>query len=280
VGYFPIMASTDSAQVFLRWLRAALRPVLRLCLRHAVPLNDCVEVLKQAYLDVAGEDLRRRSLPVSASKLSLMTGVHRKDIARFKTDSSERGSRMNSAAKIIAAWQHYEQFATRKGKPRILSAEGIGSEFAALVSLAIGTDVSPYTAQQELQRLGAIERNGNKVKLLWSEYAPRVNSAEGLNMLEEDVGDLYAAVTENIYEEPKIPNLHLKTEYTEIPESRINEVRNWLIAYGTREHKAVRQYLSAIEQSSSATKESEQHRRNVRVGYTSFSICHQTENAL
>ena len=56
---------------------------------------------------------------------------------------------------------------------------------------------------------GALEKRGNRVKLLWRDYSPKVTTEEGLQMLAEDAEDLYR-VMERIWDtlENKIEVTH------------------------------------------------------------------------
>jgi hypothetical protein len=115
-----------------------------------------------------------------------------------------------------------------------------------------------------------IERKGNTVKLIWQDYAPKLDIFEGLQMIAEDSSDLVRAIDENVREVQEEPNLHLKTEFTSIEDKKLPEIRRWLLQEGSQFHKRVRDYLSEADADLNPTLDPEAC--TTRVAYGSFSI--------
>lgn len=228
-------------------IRSLLRPVLRMCLRRVLKLTDIIELIKIELVQIAQEELADAGGEVSLSKLSAMTGVHRKDVTRIVRESTEPKQSKNIIAKVMVQWQHDGLFTTKAGRPRQLQCDGKESEFAQLVHSVNGGNLSPYTVLNEMERMGAVERRGDRVKLCWQDFAPPVSDVEGLTMLAEDSADMHQAVDENIERKDSVPNLHLKTEFDRVPESAIPAIREWLLKEGSRFHKRVREYLSQYD---------------------------------
>ena len=67
---------------FLNAVRAVLRPFVRGLVRRGVQLPQIVEELKALYVDVARQEAAKTGR-VTQSAISVMTGVHRKDVKRL-----------------------------------------------------------------------------------------------------------------------------------------------------------------------------------------------------
>ena len=65
-----------------------IRPVIRLCIRYAIELNYIIELIKKLYVEEAKKILATSSKKTSITKISLLTGVHRKDTKRILEDEN------------------------------------------------------------------------------------------------------------------------------------------------------------------------------------------------
>lgn len=225
-----------------------VRPIVRLCLRRSLQLNDVIDILKAVFVTVAKEELLLRGEPMSLSRLSVMTGVHRKDVTRLERQPSVRGEPNNLIARIMVQWQHDSRFATAAKRPRTLSAEGRESEFAALVRSVNGADVSPYAVLHEMERLGAVERRVKTVKLVWRDFVSGEDIRSGLEMWAADTADLGSAIEENLFGgAARAKNLHLKTEFDNVVPEAAWEIRGWIMREGSAFHRRVREYVARFD---------------------------------
>ena len=230
----------------VRCLRCLLRPVARFCLRHSIKLQDFIEVLKGVMVEVAQEHLCERDIDVSTSRLSVMTGVHRKDVVRFRSGGVGEKKSGDIIKRIIGQWRGNNAFLNSSGKPKVLSFDSAEGEFADLIH-SVSRELNPYTLLFELERTGAVERTKRGVKLRARMHLPKGDLKEGLLLLESDTEDLIASVEENLFGDLEIPNLHVKTEYDNVPKSAELEIRKWFIEEGSAFHQRARSYLSAYD---------------------------------
>jgi hypothetical protein len=157
------MADSDNLAE-LQALGAFLRPLARLMLELDLPLRDGVEVLKQALVAEALD----RNPDASASHLSLMTGVHRKDIRRFE-DKTPAPRQSIAAARVLSQWQNDPDFA-QNGAPRPLIRGG-ETGFDALVKRA-KVDAAPATVLSLLIEAGNVHLANNKITFLSASLVP------------------------------------------------------------------------------------------------------------
>lgn len=268
---------TGESNVLRLALRRALRPLVRLAIQRSVLLMDLFETLKVVYVEVAEAELKKNMANPSVSQISVMTGVHRKDVSRIKETGRPVRESDSIIEKVIGQWMNNPNYQNENGKPRALGAEGLDSEFLSLVR-SVSVDVAPYTVLNEMKRLGIVEQTIKGFRLRAAQYLlPKGQVKEALNMLGEDLEDLAGAVTENINHGPAAEetNLHLKTEYTKIPLSSLTSIKQWLRKEGTAFHQKVSCYLAGYD--ADFNKDTCVRGPYVRVSYGSYSYAGEKE---
>ena len=225
---------------------ALLRPLVRFCLRHSVRLQEVLELLKAAYVDVAEEELAGQKESSNISRISAMTGVHRRDVTRLLSEERTLKNSTNVVSRVLSLWQYDARFTTKNREPRVLSFEGKENEFVALVS-AVSNDLNPYTILFELERTNSVERTEKGLRLSSKIGISEGDIEEGFQMLGADSNDLLSGVGENILNPQDIPNLHLKTEYDNIPKADIPQIREWFLREGSLFHERARSYLATFD---------------------------------
>lgn len=266
---------TFTAESAAKALRVSLRPLVRLALRSSLQFMDLVELLKSVFLEVAAEELDREGERISVSRLSVMTGVHRKDATRLYRDRGEVRRPGDTLTRVIGHWRQSSSYATKPGQPRVLSCEGSESEFASLVR-EVTSDVAPYTVLNELERREMIERTPRGVRLLKSLHISSSRElTEGFQLLGSDVEDLLDAGCENILAPGEPRNLHLKTQFDNIPRTKLPEIREWLLNEGSQFHVKVERYLAQFDRDIAPNHDSSPASR---VAFGSFSVSEDSKS--
>lgn len=260
----------------VRAIKRMLRPVARLCIRQAIKLNDLIEIFKHVLVEVAQEELQRSNHPYSDSKVTAMTGVHRKDVRRIERSGGKFTPPQNAIAKIMVQWQHDPNFTTKSGKPRVLSTEGKDSEFAKLCAAVDGANLNAYTILFEMERIGIVEKTSGSAKLIWKDYAPGTSMKEGLTMLGEDMEDMASAVVENVTTTPETPHLHLKTEFDKIDPEKLPEIKRWILEEGSAFHHRARKFLAKYD--SDLTPPTHPHKNTARIVLGAFSFAEDRDS--
>lgn len=233
-------------------------------------LMDLFELLKVVFVDVATEELKISGSASSASRVSVMSGVHRKDATRIMKSDQPVREPQDLISRIIGQWNSDPRFCTAKGHGRTLSSDGTDSEFAHLVR-AVSADVAPYTVLYEMERSGQVERTKFGVKLSSQIFlVPKGDIEAGYTMLGEDLSDLIKAVEQNVVDNGSVRNLHLKTEFTSVDRKVVPEIRSWLLQEGSAFHKRVEQYLANYD--CDIHSERKRPSQVTRVAYASFSV--------
>lgn len=229
------------------FLFSSLKTLARLCLRRGVKIQEVEEALKKAFISVAEEELLTTGSAISVSRVSLMTGIHRREIPRFLTIKETASPKeAGLLTRVIGQWQADRRFRGSGGKTKDLTFEGMESEFVSLVR-SVNKEFNPYTVLFELERLGAVKRNKDVLVLQVEAFNPSGDNSEGMRLLSNDIADLVSAVTTNVFDKPTPPNLHIKTEYDNVCLDAVDGLRDWCLEKGGAFHEAARSHLSKYD---------------------------------
>src|SRR4030095_9904592 len=66
-------------------LRRLLRPLVRLLIARGIPFPVAAGVLRQPFVAVAGNEVPVPGKAQTDSRITLLTGVHRKDVKRLRS---------------------------------------------------------------------------------------------------------------------------------------------------------------------------------------------------
>ena len=147
-------------------VRRLLRPLVRLLVTHGITYPYLTELLKQVYVETAADEFSIGGKLPTDSRLTLLTGVHRKDIRRLLRDpgpTPESPPGLTLGTQIVARWLGERAYCDAKGKPLALPRtprQGGTRSFAGLVE-AVSTNVRPRSVLDELVRLGVVEVDAN-----------------------------------------------------------------------------------------------------------------------
>lgn len=171
--------SENSPDPFSKALAELLGPLSRAMVARGLTLGSATESMKQALLDAA---IEAEGPGVSDSRISVMTGLHRKDVRRLRSEPPQMSGRKtaNRMALLIGYWATAPDFQAPDGAPRLLGrdsdAEGPG--FNELVR-RVRLDVAPGTMLLALMDQGAVEElEGGRFRLVAQALVPGTGSEE------------------------------------------------------------------------------------------------------
>ncbi len=206
-----------------------LRPLIRLLLRHGIPFGTFADLAKGVYVEVALDEFRIPGRKQTHSRVSVLTGLSRKEVLRVtrleRPDDSETGARYNRAVRVIGGWVRDERFHDGSGNPASLPIDGEGATFSVLVREYSG-DVPHRAILDELVRVGAAERTADgKVRLLSRTYVPVSGDEEKMEILGTDTALLIGTIDHNLQAGPHGTFFQKKTMYDNLPEEALEELR-------------------------------------------------------
>jgi len=179
-----------------------LQPLVRLLLRNGVTYTVLAGALKRVFLDAARHELAQRKMPQTDSAVSLLSGVHRRDVrelTRGATTTNEPAppGPLGLAAQVVARWMHDPSFQQADGSTRVLPKAGVGASFDTLVA-GVSRDVRPRAVLDELLRLGVVQESEAGLVLEGSGFAPRAGFEEVSWLTAANLHDHAAAAVANL----------------------------------------------------------------------------------
>jgi hypothetical protein len=183
-----------------------LAPLVRLLLRHGVTYPVFAAACKRVFLDAAQHEIRQRGMKGTDSAVSLLSGVHRRDVRTLtRGAAAEPGSApltLGLAAQVVARWMHSASDA--HGRPRLLPRGDTSTGFDALVA-SVSQDVRPKAVADELLRLGVVADTEQGLALVRSAFAPAAGFDETLWLAAQNLHDHAAAAVANLHGESPRP---------------------------------------------------------------------------
>ena len=181
-----------------------LRPLVRLLLHYQITFPQLAAMLKSIYVDVAENEFRVPGKRQSDSRINLLTGIHRKDVKRLRSEPQETvttPAAISIGAQLIAHWLGDEELREQNGAPKALTVKTEGdapSEFDQLVARVVRQDIRPRVILDEWLRLGVAHLENDKVHLNTGAFTPEKGFDEKVFFFGKNLQDHIAAGTHNI----------------------------------------------------------------------------------
>jgi hypothetical protein len=201
-------------EALLRAARPVLRPLVGLMVACGVTFPFAADLLRRLYVEAAQAVLKPPGR--TDSRISLLTGVHRKEIRRLRETggppAESEPAVVTLSSQIIARWLGAAPFA-EDGVPRLLPRLGEGASFEALVA-SITRDVRPRTILDDwlAQGLVAID-DQDCVSLQAAVYRPVPGREEQLFYFGRNLHDHAAAAVANVLATGPAPFLDRSLHY-------------------------------------------------------------------
>lgn len=181
-------------------LRKVLTPLVRVMIRFGFSYGTFSEIARSVFVEQAYQQLQREDQKATASAVSALTGLSRKEVSRLiKGDDAalaETEQKRNRAAQLMSGWSNDPDFSS-DGLPKKLSLTGDSDSFSELVR-RYGSDVTSASMLALLMRNGAVESDGNTVWLLSEAYIPMGTPIERLEILGTDANELMTTIAHNM----------------------------------------------------------------------------------
>lgn len=197
-------SGTTPPPALVRALLRVLRPLARLLLGHGVTYPYLANLLKMVFVDVAAHDFPLPEKAQTVSRLSLLTGVHRKDVKRLMHEpraADEVPPAVSLGAELVARWNANPDYLDAAGRPRPLArfaSEDGAVSFEALVA-GVNKDIRPRAVLDEWLHLGVARLDDDgRVHLSTDAFVPRHGFDEKAFYFGQNVHDHLAATAHNL----------------------------------------------------------------------------------
>src|SRR5712664_3252650 len=180
-----------------------LRPLVRLCIRNGMTFPALAQLLRELFVNVAEHDFALERKEQTDSRVSLLTGINRKEVARLRgagTPVNETPATLSRTSAIIARWLAAPEFTDAKGDPLPLprTASGDAPSFELLVT-SVTKDVRPRAVLDEwLDRKLVTINDDEEIVLVDTAFVPRGDDERKWHYLGRNLHDHIAAAAENV----------------------------------------------------------------------------------
>jgi hypothetical protein len=258
-------ANSDQHRLLHRAMRSILRPLARVAVARGLPLSALTRILKDVLVDAAQVELKRRGEKPTQSRISVLSGVHRKDVRDFLAQRPPReGARepVSRAESVVGRWLGDPAYRNAEGQPAVLPRTGPAPSFEALVA-GVSTDVRPRTVLDELKRLGFVvhDEAADTVRLDTAAFVPSADDAHLLRLFEANLADHASAAAANVTGTDG-PFLERAVYYTHLPAAAVEELH----ATARADSRALLEKLNAMALERQATDGAEAGLQRFRFG--------------
>lgn len=189
-----------------------LRPLARLLITFQITLPVFQQWLKKAYIEIADEEFHLTDKPQTDTRISLLTGIHRKDIKRLRhqdlsIDSSPEN--ISIGVQLASHWMGKDEFLDDNKQPLALPFKAAKDalnkpSFESLVEQVCKKDIRARVVLDEWLRLGVVTLDtdssdgSEQIKLIPRAFVPSKSIDETAYFLGLNVADHLATATHNV----------------------------------------------------------------------------------
>ena len=199
-------------------LRRLLRPLVHLMMRCGVTFPAAADALRALYVEVAGEELGLANR--TDSRVSLLTGVHRKEIRRQRTLPVDEPPPplVTRNGQLIGTWLGAPGFTDGSGVPLALqrlsdAGNPAAPSFERLVA-SVTRDVRPRAVLDDWLTQGIVTLDlEDRVHLSASAFLPQPGREEQLFYFSRNLQDHIAAAGANVLAQGAAPFVDRSVHY-------------------------------------------------------------------
>ena len=187
-------------QALIAVLEQLLNPLARLCLAKGISIQAAEEVMRRAYIHAATKDCDGLNPSRLTSRISTMTGLTRREVARLQSeDAPVRPQTRNVATDVLTHWASQSEYVNKKGMPIRITRTGDAPSFEALAA-CVTKDVHPKSILADMVRLGLVTHNkkNDTVSVIDAIFVPKSDWPQMVGFIGTNVGDHLQASVDNV----------------------------------------------------------------------------------
>lgn len=180
-----------------------LRPLVRLLIKSGVTFPALCELLRELYVNVAEYDFPLSDKSQTDSRVSLLTGIHRKEVRRLRGAGAPVNvvpTSLSRASQILARWLGAGEFTDETGRPLPLARNAREGEasFDQLVG-SVTRDLRARAVLDEWLDRGLVRIDGeDRVVLIERALLPGKDDEQLLYYFGRNLHDHMAAAVANV----------------------------------------------------------------------------------
>lgn len=185
-------------------VKSLMNPIIKLLLRNGVTYKEFALLCKSIFVEAAAEGFGIRGRPTNVSRISVLTGIDRKEVKRIKDLLQENSlaveaqTHQDRITRVLTAWHHDPEYFTN-GQVDVLPVDGESGSFTSLVR-RYGGDVPVQALLKELLRVGVVGKlEDGRVKVLSRYFMPVQSDPQALLRAGSMISELGENLFHNLY---------------------------------------------------------------------------------
>lgn len=246
-------SSTESEPPVVAAIRYLLRPLVRLLLSHGISFPAFCDLVKSTYVKVAETEFRLDSKPQTDSRISLLTGIHRREINRLRNEAVTEinlSQRASMSALLLSIWSGHPEYLDEQGLPiplPRLASRGEKLSFESLVQ-SVSKDFRARVVLDEWLRQGIIKLDSeDRVHLSADAFVQPQEMAEKIYYFGQNIHDHLAATVHNLAGGSP-PFLERCVFYDKLSADSARELADYSRTVGMRSLHAVNKRAAELQQ--------------------------------
>ena len=162
--------------------RLLLRPIASVVMKCGMTWKEFSSLSKSVFVETATDEYGIRGRPTNISRVSVLTGISRKEIKRQRdlllTSEPILSTKTTDATRILSGWHQDPDFLDDSGRPLALPEQGPLPSFAALFA-KYGGDAPQQALLKELKNANSVEISDHGKLIAKSRYHMPTAMAEG-----------------------------------------------------------------------------------------------------
>lgn len=266
-------------------VKSLMKPIIMLLLRNGVTYKEFALLCKSIFVEAASEDYGIRGRPTNISRISVLTGIDRKEVKRLRdllqenTTATEAQSSQDRITRLLTAWHRDQEFLDDTGKPKPLPVDGDRASFYALIK-RFGGDVPKQALMKEMLRVGVIIKNEDgKLEARARFYSPAQSDPQALLRAGSVISELGETLFHNLYvADDDKPGLKNRRRFERRATNNLIDAKHkkafyaFIEAQGQEFLERVDAWLSEHEMQQNQKGEDEADRPTLRLGASLFTI--------
>ncbi|MGE5158580.1 MAG: DUF6502 family protein, partial [Gemmatimonas sp.] len=215
------------------------------------------ELLKQAFVEVADRDFRLGGKRSTDSRISLISGVHRKDVRRLRGQDPQakevEPETVSFGGRLVTTWLSDPRYLDDEGRARPLPRIRTGNDEPCFEDLVAShsTDIRPRAVLDEWLRLGIVRIDEQDRLVLNTEaFVPQAGLDEKLFFFAHNLHDHIATATDNLVG-GRPAQLERSLIYEGLTDAGVETVEKRARELGTRMLTALNRLATAREEEDS-----------------------------
>ncbi len=201
-------SSSVVSETLQKAIAQLIRPLVKAMIDSGITFPVLMDQVRRIYVEVAQSTYGIDGKPPTDSRVTLITGVHRKEIKRLRSEAPLKqtpSEKISLSARVIAIWCSKPEYLDERGHPIALprtSADGKVSLEQLVTSVSV--DVRPRTLLEEWISSGIAELEDGKVRLIKTALIPSKGFEEKAYFFGRNLRDHIAAGAHNLSDTPPV----------------------------------------------------------------------------